>query len=234
MTTEKEMSFVIGTLKKHRSKFVTPALTEIAKRSNDPYKVLVSCILSLRTRDETTARVSEALYRVADNPKEIANLPLKKLSAIIRPVNYYKTKAKRIKEMSRVIHENSDKVPDTMEGLLALKGVGRKTANIVLVYGFNSHGIPVDTHVHRVSNRLGWTETKTPEKTEAALREILPKKYWMDLNDLFVQFGQNICTPQRPKCEKCPLTKNCRYYNNLSVKKISTGKGHITEMKNKK
>jgi len=114
--------------------------------------------------------------------------------------------------MSRIIHGNSDKVPDTMEGLLALKGVGRKTANIVLVYGFNYHGIPVDTHVHRVSNRLGWTTTKTPEKTEAELRRILPKKYWMDLNDLFVQFGQNICAPQRPKCEKCPLTKHCKYY----------------------
>lgn len=213
MVSEKEMSLVISTLKKNRHKFITPALTEIAERSSDPFKVLVSCILSLRTRDGTTARVSEALYKVADTPKKIANLPLPKLASVIRPVNYYKTKAKRIKDMSKLIHEKyKNKVPDTMEKLLEIKGVGRKTANIVLVYGFNSHGIPVDTHVHRVSNRLGWVTTKQPEKTEDALRAMLPKRYWMDLNDLFVQFGQNICTPRNPKCDTCPINKHCKFY----------------------
>ena len=118
--------------------------------------------------------------------------------------------------MSKLIHEKyNGKVPNDMDVLLSINGVGRKTANIVLVYGFNSHGIPVDTHVHRVSNRLGWTITKTPEKTEAVLREILPRRYWMDLNDLFVQFGQNICTPRNPKCDRCQLTKYCRYYKEV-------------------
>lgn len=213
MTVEKEIPLVIKTLKKHRREFITPALTEIAERSDDPFKVLISCILSLRTRDETTARVSEQLYKVADTPKDIANLPLKKLSAIIRPVNYYKTKAKRIKAMSKLIHEKySGKVPNDMETLLRIKGVGRKTANIVIVYGFNKSGLPIDTHCHRIPNRLGWVETKTPEKTEEALRLIIPKRYWIDFNDLFVQFGQNVCTPRNPKCDRCPLTKYCRYY----------------------
>ncbi|MBI4174737.1 MAG: endonuclease III [Candidatus Aenigmarchaeota archaeon] len=216
MPSEKETSSVIGILKKRRKEFVVPALTEIAERSNDPYKVLISCILSLRTRDETTARVSEALYSVAETPEEIGKMPLAKLAAIIRPVNYYKTKARRIKAMSKLIHEKYDgKVPSDMDSLLALKGVGRKTANIVMVYGFKKPGLPIDTHCHRIPNRLGWVKTKTPEKTEEALRQIIPKRYWMDLNDLFVQFGQNICTPRNPKCGRCPLTKNCKYYKEV-------------------
>ena len=213
MSTKSEISFVIKTLKKHRNEFVTPALTEISERSNDPFKVLISCILSLRTRDEITARISESLYKVADNPKGIANLPLRKLATIIRPVNYYKTKAKRIKAISKLIVEKyGGKVPNDMDVLLTFKGVGRKTANIVLVYGFNKPGLPIDTHCHRIPNRLGWVETKTPEKTEEALRAMLPKRYWIDFNDLFVQFGQNICTPRSPKCGICPLTKYCKYY----------------------
>lgn len=213
MPTEKEIAFVIGTLKKRRKEFAVPALTEIAERSDDPYKVLISCILSLRTRDETTARVSEKLYAVADTPKKIGQMNLKKLGAIIRPVNYYKTKAKRIKEMSKLIYEKyNGKVPNDMDELLKFKGVGRKTANIVMVYGFNKSGLPIDTHCHRIPNRLGWVETKTPEKTEEALRRIIPKRYWIDFNDLFVQFGQNICTPRNPRCEKCPITKGCKYY----------------------
>ena len=215
MTTEKQMEQVIKILKKNKKKFIVPALTEIA-RERDPFKVLVSCILSLRTRDATTAKVSEQLYKVADTPKNISNMNVKKLANIIRPVNYYKTKAKRIKVISqRIVKEFSGKVPSDIETLLTFKGVGRKTANIVIVYGFNKHGIPVDTHVHRVSNRLGWVETKTPEKTETKLREILPKKYWIDLNDLFVQFGQNVCTPRNPKCSICPINKYCKYYREV-------------------
>ena len=215
MPSEKEISSVIGTLKKHRNEFVVPALTEIAEKSDDPYKVLISCILSLRTRDETTARVSVELYKHASTPRSIANMDIRKLASIIRPVNYYKTKAKRIKEMSRIIENKySGKVPNDMDKLLELKGVGRKTANIVMVYGFRKHGLPIDTHCHRIPNRLGWVTTKTPEKTEAALRQVIPKKYWIDFNDLFVQFGQNICTPRNPKCDKCPISKGCGYYRN--------------------
>ena len=216
---EKEIPDVIKILKKNRKKFIVPALTEIA-RERDPFKVLVSCILSLRTRDATTVKVSEQLYKIADTPKKIASMNVKTLASIIRPVNYYKTKAKRIKAMSeKLVKEFNGKVPGDMDTLMTFKGVGRKTANIVVVYGFNKHGIPVDTHVHRVSNRLGWVETKTPEKTETALRQLLPRKYWIDLNDLFVQFGQNICTPRNPRCHDCPISRHCRYYKEVYSKK---------------
>ena len=212
MPTEKQMSQVIKILKKNRGRFIVPALTEIAEEK-DPFKVLVSCILSLRTRDATTAKVSRELYKIADTPRKIASMNLKKLSAVIKPVNYYKTKAKRIKNISeRLVREFDSSVPNDIDTLMKFKGVGRKTANIVVVYGFNSHGIPVDTHVHRVSNRLGWVETNTPEKTEVELRKILPRKYWIDLNDLFVQFGQNICMPRNPHCNACPISRYCKYY----------------------
>ena len=215
MPTEKQMSQVIKILKKNRGRFIVPALTEIAEEK-DPFKVLVSCILSLRTRDATTAKVSRELYKIADTPRKIASMNLKKLSAVIKPVNYYKTKAKRIKNISeRLVREFDSSVPNDIDTLMKFKGVGRKTANIVVVYGFNSHGIPVDTHVHRVSNRLGWVETNTPEKTEVELRKILPRKYWIDLNDLFVQFGQNICMPRNPKCDTCPISKYCKYYKEV-------------------
>lgn len=215
----KKFSIVLKILKKKSKEFTSTALNDIAEE-RDPFKVLISCILSLRTRDETTARVSERLYRVASTPKQIANFPLSRLASIIRPVNYYKTKAKRVKGISqRLVSEFNGRVPDDINTLLTFKGVGRKTANIVIVYGFNKHGIPVDTHVHRVSNRLGWVNTKNPEKTESELRQMLPKKYWMDINDLFVQFGQNICRPINPKCSECPVKKYCKYYKTLKTNK---------------
>jgi endonuclease-3 len=211
---------VIRTLKKNRSRFVTTALTEIAEQTSDPFKVLISCLLSLRTRDETTARVSEKLYKLADTPKTMSRLSTRQIGSAIKSVNYYKTKAKRIKEISKeLVEKYNSRVPNDMNTLLTFKGVGRKTANIVLVYGFRKQGIPVDTHVHRVSNRLGWVSTKTPEKTEAALRSILPKRYWIDINDLFVQFGQNICRPVNPKCNDCPVSRYCRYYREIYLKK---------------
>ena len=218
MTSEKEISFVIKALKSRRNDFITPALTEIAEE-RDPFKVLVSCILSLRTRDETTARVSKELYAIADTPKKISSLPLPKLAKTIKSVNYYKTKAKAIKGIcKKLLDEFGGKVPSDLDTLMTFKGVGRKTANIVVVYGFNKHGIPVDVHVHKVANRLGWVNTKTPEKTELELRKMLPKKYWIDLNDLFVQFGQNICLSRGPKCQSCPISKYCQFYKKkLSV-----------------
>ncbi|MCX6815777.1 MAG: endonuclease III [Candidatus Aenigmarchaeota archaeon] len=213
---------VIKILKKNRRKFVTPALTEIAERTSDPYKVLISCLLSLRTKDETTARASEQLYRIAETPKQMMNADIKKIKNAIYSVNYYKTKAMRIKQISEELVKNyNGRVPDDIDELMKFKGVGRKTANIVLVYGFHKHGMPVDTHVHRVSNRLGWVQTKTPEKTEMALRTIVPKKYWMDINDLLVQFGQNVCRPVGPKCNECPVFKYCNYYKKVYLKKTS-------------
>ncbi len=210
---------VVKILSRNRHKFITPVLTEIAERSSDPFKVLISCILSLRTRDETTAKVSKRLYDLADNPYDMAKLDAKKIARAIKSVNYYKTKARRIKGICKELTEKyNGKVPSDIDALLAFKGVGRKTANIVLVYGFHKKGIPVDTHVHRVSNRLGWVHTKTPEKTEMALRAMLPGKYWMDINDLFVQFGQNICTPRNPKCDICPVSRYCDYYKDIYLK----------------
>lgn len=211
---------VMKTLKKSSRQFKQPVVTEIAEKDESPYKVLVSCLLSLRTRDTITEKIAPLLFKAADTPSKMSRLPLSKIKKIIRPINYYKTKAKRIKEISRVlVMKYNGRVPSDIDELLKLKGVGRKTANIVVVYGFGKQGIPVDTHVHRISNRLGWVETKTPEKTEQALRKILPRKYWHDLNDLFVQFGQNVCVPRRPHCWECPLTRWCGYYHNVYLKK---------------
>jgi endonuclease-3 len=217
---DKDIAAVMCILKKNRGRFVTPALTEIAKQTSDPFKVLVSCILSLRTKDATTARVSKELYKIADNPQSMAKLSTSKIAKTIMPVNFYKTKAKRIKQISKEITEKyNGKVPDDFDLLMKFKGVGRKTANIVMVYAFGKEGIPVDTHVHRVSNRLGWVSTKNPEKTEFGLCELVPRQYWMDINNLFVQFGQNICRPVGPKCNECPISRYCKYYKNVYLKK---------------
>ncbi len=211
---ENEISAVMKLLKKESHSFKQPVVTDIAEKEKNPFLVLVSCLLSLRTRDETTGRISRRLFAAADTPEKIAKMPLKRLENIIRPVNYYKTKAKRIREISRkLIKDHGSKVPRDFDELMRLKGVGRKTANIVMVYGFGEKNyIPVDTHVHRIPNRLGWIETKTPEKTEEALKKLLQRRYWHDFNDLFVQFGQNICLPRNPRCDRCPVTRYCRYY----------------------
>lgn len=207
---------VLAALKKQA--FKQPAVTEIAERSEDPYKVLISCILSLRTRDTTTERISALLFKKAGTPAKMSSLPVRTIMRIIRPVNYYRTKAKRIRDISRILlKKHKGRVPDNIEELMMLKGVGRKTANIVVVYGFSKPGIPVDTHVHRISNRLGWVRTATPEKTEAELRKLLPKAYWHDLNDLLVQFGQNVCLPRNPRCSECPVSKWCAYYRSVKI-----------------
>jgi len=199
-------------LRKESPNFVTPALTKIAERARDPFKVLISCILSLRTRDEVTADASARLYALADTPQQMAKLSTRQIAKAIYPVGFYKTKSKRIKEIcSRLIKEFNGKVPADFDTLLTFKGVGRKTANIVMVYGFHKLGIPVDVHVHVVTNRLGWVKTKSPDQTELELKKILPKKYWHEFNNIFVQFGQNICKTVRPKCEICPIFKYCKF-----------------------
>lgn len=212
MPSEKEIGKVITILRREMQKYKDPALTQIG-RAHDPFKVLISCILSLRTRDTTTEKASKRLYAIADTPGKMTKLSEQAIAKTIYPVSFYKTKASRIKKICQELIENyNGKVPCDFDTLMKFKGVGRKTANIVMVYGFNMQGIPVDIHVHVITNRLGWVKTKTPEKTESELRKLIPLRYWMELNELFVTHGQNICQTGKPKCQICPLQKYCRYY----------------------
>jgi endonuclease-3 len=202
------ISRIIALLKKHYS---TEEFAKVSSR--DPYKVLISCILSLRTKDTVSYPASKRLFKLADTPKKMVKLDKQYLESVIYPVGFYHTKAKDILEISRrLIYRYNSKVPNDIDRLLEFRGIGRKTANIVITYGYNLPGIAVDTHVHRISNRLGLVKTKTPEKTEFALRKIVPKKYWIVLNELLVRHGQSICRPIRPLCEKCMIKKYCRYY----------------------
>ncbi|AUB58981.1 endonuclease III [Methanobacterium sp. MZ-A1] len=182
----------------------------------NPYRVLIRTILSQRTRDDNTDRASAQLFSKYHTMTEIAQADPAELEPLIRPAGFYHVKAKRIVEVSRkLLDEYKGQVPEDMKGLLELPGVGRKTANCVLVYGFQKPAIPVDVHVHRISNRLGLVDTKNPEETELELEKIVPREYWIELNDLMVQFGQNICRPQSPRHQECPLQEICDYYQNL-------------------
>lgn len=211
MAQIKNIDIIIKLLKKEVKNFVNPIVTEIGEETRSPFMVLISCLLSLRTQDRTTGPVAKRLFEVARTPEEIAKMPLKKLQNIIRPVNYYITKSKRIKEISKtIIKKYNGNVPHTFEELMTLKGVGKKTAAITMVYGHKkAHYIPVDVHVHVISNRLGWIKTKNAEQTMDELMKVVPKKYWYDLNDLFVMHGQNICFTNSPFCSKCTIRKYC-------------------------
>ncbi|MCQ2739224.1 MAG: endonuclease III [bacterium] len=179
----------------------------------DPYLVLIACILSLRTNDKTTYPATLRMFDLAKTPAEMKNINPKILTKAIYPVGFYGNKAKQIIELSKEIDENlGGKVPDEIEDLIKFKGVGRKTANLVLSLGFNKPAICVDVHVHRIFNRLGYIKTNSPEETEFALREKLPQKYWIDINTLLVTLGQNICKPIKPMCNKCPIAKYCARY----------------------
>ena len=188
----------------------TSALMDVSTRK-DPFLTLISCLLSLRTRDEVTARASERLFALAKTPEEMLNLKREEIEAAIYPVGFYRRKAAQILELCRVLIERYDsKVPDKIDELLNLKGVGRKTANIVITMGYNKPGVAVDTHVHRISNRMGLVATKNPYQTEFALRKTLPKRYWIIFNELLVMHGKTICTPISPKCSICPITAHCK------------------------
>jgi len=203
-------------LKKELSQYETPVINRAKRDINDtPFNTLISCVLSLRTKDEVTEKASLQLLKEYNTPEKILKLSEKEIESLIYPVGFYKTKAKRLKEISKSLIENySSKVPDTFDELLKLKGVGRKTANIVMVYGHKKHGyLPIDTHCHRIPNRLGWIKTKTPEETEVVLKKILPEQYWDDFNDMFVTFGQKICVPISPFCTTCPIEKYCKKIN---------------------
>lgn len=182
----------------------------MALMDRDPFKILISCILSLRTQDRATGAASERLLNLASTPEEMARLSVKEIEKAIYPAGFYRVKAKRIKELSkRVVEEYSSKVPDSIEELLKLEGVGRKTANLVVTLGYNKPGICVDTHVHRITNRWGYVTTRSPEETEFALRKKLPERYWKEINGLLVAFGQGICRPISPLCSKCLLYSYC-------------------------
>jgi len=185
--------------------------------SGDPFQVLISTVLSQRTRDEVTEKASKRLFQHYSTPEALAEADPRVVMELIREVGFYKVKASRIKEIARIIRDRCNgKVPKSMEALLELPGVGRKTANCVLTYGFKLDAIAVDTHVHRISNRLGLVCTKTPEQTEKELRKTIPKKYWQNINELFVRFGQDLCRPIGPKCETCPLNDLCPHAKNLN------------------
>lgn len=181
-----------------------------------PYEVLVRTILSQRTRDENTDRATANLFEVYPTMEDIAEAPVEEIAKLVRPAGFYNVKAGRIKEVSNILLDEYDGiVPDSIDELIKLPGVGRKTANCVLVFGFQEDAIPVDVHVHRISNRLGLVHTKEPEETEEVLREIVPKNYWLPINDLMVQFGQNICKPINPQHMECPFTDLCELYKSL-------------------
>ncbi len=211
MVSTKTIAAVMDILKQEAHHFPVPALTELAELTKDPFKVLVSCILSLRTKDAVTVEASKRLYSLADDVHAMSKLDERQIAKAIYPVGFYKTKARRIKEIChRLIVEYRGKVPADFHELLKFKGVGKKTAAITMTYGFRKNDfIAVDSHAHQISNRLGWVKTKNPEETMDALMKIVPRSYWIDINDLFVQFGQNICVPISPWCSKCPVAKYC-------------------------
>ena len=188
-----------------------------AEESGDPFKILIGTILSSRTRDENTTRVVKTLFKRFRNAKELAEGNIEEVKQIIHSIGFYNVKAKRIIEVSQLIVKRFDgKVPNSIEKLLELPGVGRKTANCVLVYGFNIPAIPVDIHVHRISNRIGLVNTKTPEKTEIELSNIIDRRYWLKLNSTFVMYGQNVCLPVTPNCKLCKLKKICKFYHSTN------------------
>ena len=187
-----------------------PSVSAIARRNHDPFRVLVATMISLRTKDEVTSRASEALLSLAPTPTALAALPSRRIARSIYPAGFYRTKANHLRSVSRLLLErHAGKVPPDMEALLALPGVGRKTANLVRNLGFGLPGICVDTHVHRISNRMGWVCTRTPEQTEQALMRILPRRYWIGVNELLVRYGQAVCTPLSPRCSACPAAPWC-------------------------
>ena len=207
---DEEIHAVVRLLKREVKRWKVPIVTEVARQSRDPFRVLISTVLSTRTKDDTTALASERLFKLAGTPQEMLRLSVEEVADAIYPVGFYKTKARNILAICRdLIDKHHSSVPDNLEDLLALNGVGRKVANLVITLGYRKKGICVDTHVHRVCNRLGYVQTRTPEQTEMTLRRKLPCTYWIIFNDLLVTFGQNICRPLSPFCSRCIIRSHC-------------------------
>ena len=208
---EQDIHPVIHRLQGASQEWALPAVSQVGVRTRDPFQILISCLLSLRTKDQVTGQASGRLFARARTPQQMLALPLKSIRKLIYPVGFYRTKAQRIHQICQhLLGRFLGKVPDTLEELLTLPGVGRKTANLVVTVAFGKLGICVDTHVHRISNRLGYVRTKNPEQTEMALRAKLPKRYWILYNDLLVSFGQTICHPTSPWCSRCPIERYCK------------------------
>jgi endonuclease-3 len=209
----KIISLMQSTLRNNNLVRATALKNLQTQENGNPYKILIGTILSARTRDETTTNVIKILFSKFKNADELSRANLKDIKELIQKIGFYNVKAARIKEVSKILVEKYDsKVPSNLEDLLSFPGVGRKTANCVLVYGFRKPAIPVDVHVHRISNRIGIVNTKKPEETETVLQKSIDRKYWTAVNETFVVFGQNICLPIKPKCSVCRLTKLCKYY----------------------
>ncbi len=205
-----DITAIVRTLKREVERWDPTAVGQVAEDSHDPFRILISCLLSLRTKDEVTGGASARLFRLADTPATMLQLRERTIARLIYPVGFYRTKAKVIRGVCRsLIVEYEGRVPDDIDELLKLKGVGRKTANLVVSVGYGKPGICVDTHVHRISNRWGYVKTRTPEETEQALRRKLPRRYWIVFNDLLVSFGQNVCKPISPLCSRCPVERYC-------------------------
>ncbi len=195
-----------------KSNYPTHTKTTLNRMRDKPnaFRILISCLLSLRTQDKNTEIASRRLFEVADTPEQIIKLPIKKLEKLIYSSGYYKNKARTLKHVSEIILKDyNGKVPNTKEELMSIKGIGPKTANIVLAFAFGKNVLPIDTHCHRIPNRLGWVKTRVPQQTEIELGKILPEKYWRDFNGIFVQFGKTICVPISPKCSECPINEFC-------------------------
>jgi endonuclease-3 len=205
-----EIHQVMPLLREAVKQWRLPIVTQYSQRDESPYKILIGCVLSLRTKDETTEPAAKRLFKKAGNPKAMLKLSPKEIETEIYPVGFYKTKARQILKISEILmREYGGRVPDELDELLALPGVGRKTANLVVTLGFGKPGICVDTHVHRITNRWGYVKTKTPEETEFALRKKLPPEYWLEINDLLVTYGQNLCRPISPFCSRCGIAPFC-------------------------
>jgi endonuclease-3 len=206
-----DIGVAVRVLRKAIKRWKTPVVTMYSRANVRPaFQVLISCVLSLRTRDEQTSAASARLFAVADTPERIAALPVARIEKLIYPVGFYRTKAVNVKKVCRIlVDEYGGAVPDEIDTLLTLPGVGRKTANLVVTLGFGKPGICVDTHVHRLCRIWGYVAAKNPDATERALRAKLPKRYWIEFNDLLVSFGQNLCHPVSPKCSICPLLACC-------------------------
>lgn len=189
------------------------ALRDLHDAETGPFSILIGTILSARTKDEATTKAVKELFSIYKNPKQLSNAKVKDVEKIIKSIGFFHVKSKRIIEVAKIIDKKyKGKVPDDLDTLVQLPGVGRKTANCVLVYAFEKPAIPVDIHVHRISNRLGLVETKNPEETEQELMRKIKKKFWIDINDTFVMYGQNICKPISPMCDVCQIKKNCKFY----------------------
>jgi endonuclease III len=207
---DSDIHHIIKILKKELDLGEMPIVSHLAENERDPFMILISTLLSLRTKDEVTAEATDRLFALASTPAEMLKIPQAKIAETIYPVGFYRNKAETIHHVCReLIDRFGSKVPDNLDDLLSMKGVGRKTANLVVTLAYGKEGICVDTHVHRISNRLGYIRTKTPDETEFALRDKLPHRHWIIFNTLMVAFGRKTCKPVSPLCSTCPIRQYC-------------------------